>query len=81
MHGDACVYVQTLEEIRKKLAVLDNELSKEKGVSRRYQVAVERLMQFVEVAKGIWQIFRLTLLLLQNCHEVLVKSPDVDRVL
>ena len=53
MHG-VCVYVQTLEEIRKKLAVLDSELSKEKGVSRRYQVAVERLMQFVEVAKGIW---------------------------
>ena len=42
-------FIQTLEELRRKLAVIDNELNKEKGMSRRYQVAVERLMQFVEV--------------------------------
>jgi len=29
--------------------VIDNELRKEKQLTRRYQVATERLMQFVEV--------------------------------
>lgn len=43
------MFLQTLEEVRRKLAMLDTELNKEKSVSRRYQVAVEKLMQFVEV--------------------------------
>lgn len=42
--------MQNLEELRKRLAVIDNEWNKEKVASRRYQVAVEKLMQFVEVA-------------------------------
>ena len=48
---------QTLEEARKKLATLDNELRKEKMISRRYQVATERLMQFVEVKSQTIHIF------------------------
>lgn len=41
--------LQSLDELRRRLAIIDNELTKEKSVSRLYQVATERLMQFVEV--------------------------------
>lgn len=44
-----CITLQTLEEARRKLATIDNELRKEKMISRHYQVATERLVQFVEV--------------------------------
>lgn len=43
------LFLQTLDEARRSLATVENELRKEKLISRRYQVAVERLMQFVEV--------------------------------
>ncbi len=42
--------IQNLEETRKRLAVIDNELRKEKLVTRRYQVAIENLMKFVEAS-------------------------------
>lgn len=41
--------LQPLDELRRRLAIIDNELTKEKSASRRYQVATEKLMQFVEV--------------------------------
>lgn len=42
---------QSMDELRKRLAIMDNELTKEKSVSRCYQVAAERLIHFVEVQK------------------------------
>ena len=43
--------LQSLDDLRRRLAIIDNELNKEKSMSRRYQVATERLMQFVEVGE------------------------------
>jgi hypothetical protein len=43
--------IQSLDDLRKRLAVMDNELNKERAVSRRYQVATEKLMQFVGVSE------------------------------
>ena len=44
------VTAQTDSELKRRLAVLDCQLKKEQQNKRRYQVAVEMLLQFVEVS-------------------------------
>ena len=51
-HPPSSVHVcdmQTSSELRRRLATLDCQLKKEQQISRRYQVAAERLLQFTEV--------------------------------
>ena len=76
--------MQSAQDLRTHLAAMDCELRKEKATTRRYQVATERLLQFVEV----WAINLVSLLYqlcaviyIQNCHEALVKSPDADKIM
>ncbi len=44
-------------ELRKRLAVLSCQIKKEQMMSRRYQVATERLLQFVEVSREKFATF------------------------
>lgn len=43
--------VQSNEELRRRLAAVDCQMRKEKKAVRRYEVATEKLLQFVEVTK------------------------------
>lgn len=92
-----CLFAQTDSELKRRLAVLDCQLRKEQQNKRRYQVAVEMLLQFVEVSVcalaliGCMQCFECAciqagkVMILdqssQDCHEALVNSPEADQIM
>lgn len=43
------LFIQSNEELRRRLAAVDCQMRKEKKAVRRYEVATEKLLQFVEV--------------------------------
>lgn len=77
--------MQSNDELKRRLAAVDCQLRKEQKAVRRYEVATEKLLQFVEVtilciitahcSESLETFFT------QNCHEALIKTPEADRIL
>lgn len=65
-------------EMRKRLAILSCQLKKEQAMSRRFQVATERLLQFVEVKEYSWLGLSDTLTFKQSVE--LCTEPEITQL-